>query len=416
MVKPFCILLSVATGLLGAYAQIGAVPEAADTEQRRSVIFFAAGDDADFTTAELRIVYESLVSAIRRADPNLVILEHDTFDTPEDHERLYAAALREGAHSWLYVEVTGSMEDVGARASSYDILRDRGQAHLGDGAERAVPFRLVDRLYWQPLTESMYVWNDPVTRRVGVTVNAPPGSTIHGLTDEAVPVGPAGEVVIHVENPATYTARAERTEHFPAAETFYVGYDSVAIDLDPIPVSTWGVDLSLNGLQFLGARGTYYPVPARVFVRAGITSYAVGVYLISSRSETETPELFEFNPMTLLSAQAGGYLNAPERRIRPYGGAGAFLRVRHDGDKNGLDSVAPFGLSATIGVEYAPFLRVRLFLEYEPLVYLPGSVDDFIVVSFPQGYYEGRSVPGYIITDNAAIDMRNTAVGIRIFL
>ena len=397
-----------------ALAAVQAYGEAGDVDsgpRRRLIVFFEPSPS--FSAVDARLIYESLIAVLKRSDPNLIILEYDSFGIPPDEPARVAATRERDADGWLAVTADGSMDDVRLHASSHDILRNVTDDTVLSPPDRPVPYRFIEQAYWFPLTERRDQWTPPPADRVSLVVRAPPGTVLFGITADPIPVGDTGVVETAIDPPAALEIRGETPGHLPIERSVYIQYDPVTVELDPVAYNRWAVDVRLAGFQFPGIRAAWFPRPATIYVRTGITTYTAGLYLVNEDPSGTTPNLLQSNPLSLATVRAGMFFRPPDRTLRPYAELGPFLRLSHDGAPATLDPVAPWGIGGAVGLEYALLPRVRLFAEYEPLAYVPHSVDDFLSVSFPAGYYSGRRVPGYLVTDTVAVDMRNTALGVR---
>lgn len=178
------------------------------------------------------------------------------------------------------------------------------------------------------------------------------------------------------------------------------------------------MDTYFNNLQFPGSRFWYFFTLAEFFLRGGLTTYAIGLYLVDS-----TPSVFESSPPTNIKLSTGIYLSPPEADLRFYAAGGLFLRLVHsivrDADDQlevtfGAEEAAPFGLELAAGAEYSPWLGFKFFFEYAPQLYYTADGEEFQQRTFPTALYPDGVVPGWWFPQYVALDYRNTVVGFRI--
>jgi hypothetical protein len=119
-------------------------------------------------------------------------------------------------------------------------------------------------------------------------------------------------------------------------------------------------------------------IPSLLYVKLGITSYAVGLAFTNTQT-------FTSNPLTNLVLQTGIYLGPEDRLLRPYANLGAFLRiVTAPGTLVGIDPLSWGGLQFSIGTEIGRSPRGRFFFEYQPMLYAV-SVPGLFQASFGNG-------------------------------
>ncbi len=383
---------------------------------RRMIFFFEVTEDT-LTEYDRFVLYNSIMATAGSANPDVIVLEAPDTAVPPTLEGKHDLARIIDADAWLYVSIAGSMDDLRAEIETFDILRQTYHGALTIQPGVRTDARTLSRGFWDPIAETIRSSYGQVVDTVEVRITAQPGTRITGLAETAIELD-GTEITVPLPNPATYTYRAELVGHYPIDDTFYLGFDSVQIELEHIRGARWGVELYGNNIQFPGMNVTRYLIPATAFVRTGFTTYALGVYLVEGFSGNAP--LVSGNPLTNLSAHAGLYFSEPGRDLRWYGGGGAFLRLVHDfaadadgGPVFGVEPTAPFGFTPFAGIEYSPWLSLRFFVEYAPLLYRTVDSDEFRARSFPLHLYPDGRIPGYLFFDSFALDFRNVAVGVR---
>ena len=418
-----CVMLFVGLTLIGpVFAQDsgpnssdGSVVEFATFARPRRMIFFFEVTEDTITEYNQFVLYNSIMTTAGSANPDVIVLESPDTVVPPTLEGKHDLARIIDADAWLYVSIAGSMESLRAEIETFDILRQTYHgAHTIQPTVRT-DARTLSRGFWDPIAETLRSSYGRVVDTVEVRIAGRPGTRVTGLAETAIELDDT-EIAIPLPNPATYTYRAELAGHYPIEDTFYLGFDSVTIELDHVPGARWAVDAYGNNFQFPGMNFSWYFVPATAFVRAGFTTFAFGVYLVEGLSGNAP--LISGNPLTNFSAHAGLYVTEPGRDLRLYGGAGAFVRLLHDFPSDGEsvfgpEPTAPYGFAPFIGVEYSPWLSFRFYVEYAPLLYRTADPDEFRARSFPLHLFPDGRIPGYLFFDSFALDYRTLALGVR---
>lgn len=391
-----------------AWTQDNDVVEFAEFARPRRMIYFFQANLDEFSAADRFVLYSSVLMAAGNANPNVVVLESPDPEVPETEAGKHELARVIGADAWLLVSASGGMENIRVELETFDILTLEVKGH--EVIEPGIPLdhRQLSRGFWDGLRTTLVDQYGAVVDTLEVTVNGLPGTEITGLTAVPLRVEEPGVLTLTLPNPATYTLVATSPGYYPKEETFYLGYDAITLDLDQKRAAVLGVDSYLNNFQFLGARFWYFPIPATLYLRLGVTAYALGLYLVDG-----TPSIVSGNPLTKIGLDAGVFFTRPGRNLRVYAGAGAFLRLVHDVELFGFEPTAPAGFEATLGLEFSPWLSPKIFAEYSPMVYLSPDPQEFLRRTFPSSLYPGGRVPGYLFLTKAIIDYRNFSVGIR---
>ena len=370
---------------------------------RRMIYYFQAGPQG-FSAADREVLYRSVLIAVAPANPNVILFESPEPDVPSSAKGMEELARQIDADCWLSVTATGSMREVRVEVSTFDILRQQyfGQRVIQPGFP--LDYRTLAQGFWDDVAKGIRADYGAVVDTVRVKIQGIPGTRIAGLGSKDLAIGGDGSLEVTLPNPATYTIRATAAGFYPVEHTFYLGYDPLSETLQQNRAARFSADFSMSNLQFPEARFWYFPVPATVYLRAGLTTYALGVYLINS-----TPSILRGNPLTRLNLGGGFFLSQPGRSVRFYTGLDGFVRIAHGSSYTGVDESSPFGGDVVAGIEYSPIVHLRFFAEYAPLIYYTPDSATFREVSFPNG----EAVGGYIFSNGVSIDLRNVSFGVR---
>lgn len=171
------------------------------------------------------------------------------------------------------------------------------------------------------------------------------------------------------------------------------------ISLEQKPVARFAIDASLL-IAWPGVAISWSPLPDPLFIRAGVTTYLVGLAL-------QPDALFSSAPLTNLDILAGMYAMAPDRPLRLYAGLGVFLRFVHAaGWPLGLEPLAPVGLEGVVGLETSIGGAASVFVEHEPMMYL---------IKYPDLFRAslGSSSAGWVILPETAFQLLSFRFGVR---
>ena len=133
------------------------------------------------------------------------------------------------------------------------------------------------------------------------------------------------------------------------------------------------MEASLKDLGYPGFDVTRFLSPNLAWLRLGITTYGVGLALISQSSDQNgsSGSAFTSNPLTNVVFQGGIYLGPDDQLFRFYSGFGCFLRVLHaPGLPLQLEPISWGGFQVTVGTEIGRTPTGRFFFEYTPMFYV----------------------------------------------
>lgn len=382
----------------------GNVVTYAEFARPRRMIFYFQANPEEFSSFDRSVLYRSILMTVGPANPNVVFFESPEVEVPPTQAGMEELARQIDADCWLRVVASGGMANARIEVETFDILKQKrfGAQVIEPGYP--LDYRTVSQGFWDSVAETIKKDYGAVVDTLGVRIQAVPGTRVAGLGPKALVVTGKGTLELTLPNPATYTIVASAPGYYPVERTFYLGYDPVVEKLDQTRAARFAADVAFDALQFPSARFWYYPIPATLYVRGGITTYAVGMYLINS-----TPSILRGNPLTRFEAGAGWYFTPPGRRMRFYAGADINLRLAHGSSFFGIDPYAPAGADLAAGVEYSPTVHLRLFAEYTPVIYYTPDSSQFRLVSFAGG----DSPFGYLFLNGFSIDLRDFRLGVR---
>lgn len=385
--------------------------------QRRMLFLFDAPED--FSEYEKFFIYNSVLAAISRASPEVVILESEEVEVPAVFEDRQLLVRESDADSWVFVQVQGDRSNTTFYYETFDLLTltTYGETTIETGLR--IDLRTISRgTQWDGLAKTIRDNYFYLIDREDVSINAPPGAVITGLSSDEIIIDESGNTVVSLFNPAIYNYHVDLNGHYSIEEEFYLGFTEFDLEIDPIPTINFALELSFNSFQFLGFQAYWYPVPANWFVGLGFTTYSLGLYLVN-----DTPDLVRSNPLTTIKLQSGIYLFDEINLLRPYISLGAGLRIVHipdDPDTTAEDGIfeinkaTPLEISLALGVELSLDDRfVRVFAEYVPVMFISSDIEEFRDASFLNYLYSSNEIPGYTFLENLAFDFRNFAVGMR---
>lgn len=393
-------------------AQEGAAPDriSAAFGRPRYMIYLFEAEAETLTEEQSFILYNSILSAAAEANPDVVILESPDPGVPRTKEAREELARRINADCWLTVTVSGGYPNITIEAQTFDILRQEG---TGDDLIRpgfVVDSRVIARGFWGNIVGFI---RDGYKRIVDVSplvVRGRPGTELSGVPGGPYRIDETGVFSQDIPYPSVFTLRARSQGAYDVVRHLTVGIEPVELDLDQVSLPWFGAELSLSSLQFPGARFWASIRPARLFVRLGLSTQLVGLYLLdNSESLLKTG-----SPLSLLSLDAGAYILPPEQLFRLFVAAGGYLRIAHPEGHIGVDrDAAPGALTLSLGGEYSPSRRFRFVFAYEPAYILASDPARFISLSFAANSYPSGEVPGYVVLPGGLLDLRNFFLGVR---
>jgi len=386
-------------------------PVTPEERMRRLLLFFELAPGASFGQEEQLLLYESLLVRLGSASRRVAIKEYPPrAPTASDAQRT-ALARTLGADSWLRVSLAGNWRSVVLRAGSYDLI---GQA-TAFSFELRKPMRRgavdLERDFWDEVTAAVaeYYSEAAANRTVPgeVVFKARPGTRILGAGPEALRADSDGVARAEVQVPVTLSVRATRPGFFPVEGKYFLSRAQNTVPLDMNRGARFAFDVYLNNLIFPGFQFSYFLIPGLLYARTGFTTNIVGLLFSDSGSEGESGLLIS-RPLNQLDLGLGVYLNDEDRDLRAYAGLGAFARLLTTLSYLGLEPIAPWGLQASLGIEYSRHPRRRFYLELAPML-LFTSRPDLVFASFAPDY----SLVGYTFLPWGVFEFLNLRLGFR---
>ncbi len=362
----------------------------------------------ELTEEELAIVSRSMLLALQEARADLVMAEPArTAQDPSD-DGMSLLAEESGADCWMLVEISGTEEGPVFRVRSRDVLT--GSTVIDTTVRRvageAISVMSLPNERWGELSVLLTgafpprdAANLPV-RDPGsalLTVRALPGTVLTFTGGTRATVGPDGAAEVTLPTSAAYQLRATHPGSASLLRSLFIQSDR-ELAIEQKPASRFAVDAYAQ-ICWPGLAVSYFPVPEWVFVRAGLTTYLVGLVL-------RPDEIFSSDPLTNFDILGGVYLSPAYAAVRAYVGVGGFLRFVHaPGWPIRLEPLAPAGVQAALGLETSIGASARFFAEYGPMLY--GTASPQLLRS-TQG-----SGAGWIYFNKAALQLLSIRIGIR---
>jgi hypothetical protein len=368
---PLRLLVALALALLAA-ATAGSQDQApADKAPRRVLFSIEKGLISGYSDDEMVILKRSFLTALSEADDAPTPIDYGAGGFPSSLGDRNKAARAAGADCWLVMKLSGLRGSPSINVVAFDLLYNIKS--LDFTASRSEGFSMLElyRERWDdvirpilkkfpPLVSHAYSRGPPGA--VTLTIRAVPGTTITGLSPQALKVGADGTASIQLASPAPYSLRAAAGGYVPSQMSLYLdGQTELTLQQTPSP---W---LKLDGAFldgfFPGLAATFAFPTLPAFARLGLTTFRAGVSVNSDQFAVSLP----LSQLTLL---LGLYLSPEDRPTRFYVGAGPLLRLSlPPGGPFTIDQLLPFGVQAVGGVEFPLAGKLRTFIEYAPTGY-----------------------------------------------
>ena len=359
------VLLVASQGVL--FAQDQPVEKA----PRRILFAMEKGLLSGYSDDEMIVLKRSFLTALSEADGAPTAIDYGAKPLPSSVTDRNRAAREAGADCWLSLKVSGLRGSPSLNVVSFDLLYNIKT--LDFTASRSEGFSMLDiyRERWDdvvspllkkypPLVSHAYSRGPPAP--VTLTIRGVPGTTITGLSSQALTVGSDGTVSIELASPAPYSLRAVARGYVPSRTSIYLdGQTELTLQQSPSP---WlRLDAAfLDGL-YPGVSATFSIPSIPVFARVGFTTFRVGIAI----NKDQTFESLRLSQLTLL---LGFYRSPEDSAIRSYFGAGPLLRISLPPSGTfTVDGLLPFGVQVVAGVEFPVAGRLRAFVEYSPTGY-----------------------------------------------
>ncbi len=283
--------------------------------------------------------------------------------------------------AWL--RLTLGLEDgmLSVEFAAHDLLT--GVRSSGSYATPAAQIREFQHRAWLPILDELESIAAPREQAGTLRVRAEPGTSVQVDAQPSREVTESGELVYELPVPGTYRIRASRPGTWPAEQSVSLEEHRL-LDLDLERAPRFAGQISLYNAQFPELGVLFFPRRRSFFLGAGVTSFALGYALRDVRDEDDPRGVAVSVPLTTLSLSIGSYLAGPERQTRAYLGLQPFMRISHH-DGLAFEALAPVGVAAQLGLEYRPFRRGGLFLEWLPTAYPTNRVEELLEHSRESG-------------------------------
>ena len=387
--------------------------------QRRILLHVDQLPGAGYSENELFMISRSMLLALQAAGAGMTFVESPESAPPDSADRLTDLAQTAGADSWVWVEIAANGAETSLRARSFDMAFqqsafDRTLSRDGRLLALDLPFEKWDDLV-SPVLEKYNSADNAAADRAGpttavITVQALPGTRVTAPGGTAVTTGRDGYAEMTLASPAEYSLRAVLSGYRTETRRFFF-LSSRKIDFEQKAASLWAVEASLKDLGYPSIDVTRFIVPGFAWLRLGITSYVVGLALVSQSSDFSgnSGTVFTSNPLTNIVFQVGMYFNPDYQLFRFYGELGFFARILHPpGSVPQLDPLSRGGFQITVGTEIAHTPAGRFFFEYTPMLYAV-SVSNFFQASLGTD----NPPPGWIFSSRAVISLLSFRIGYR---
>lgn len=354
--------LMLGTSLVpGAFSQ--EVSEADERPRRLVVIVEGEGEN---------LVYgESLVAALARERSDVIVRRLSADELPESG--------MDGldADAWLRVTFSLEGDTLSIDFEGYDILTD---TRVSDSySTPSAQIREFQSRAWQPIVSTLDRFAVPRSRAGTLRVRGSEGMEIQVDVQSPVTLDSSGTADFQLPVPGTYTVSASRRGYWSQERSVSLDrFQEIEVALDPAP--HFAAQFSLFNMQFPEIGTRWFPGRRSFYLGTGITSFAIGYALREDFDGDGDVDVRVSVPLTVFSLSAGSYLRGIDHSTRPYIGVQPFVRVVH-GEDRVFEEFAPVGASAQIGLEYRPFPRGGIFLEWLPTIYPTDRVNELLEVS-----------------------------------
>lgn len=383
--------------------------------ERRMLVFMSFAPGSRYTEPERLLLYHALLVELAGSNPDVVILKTELEEVPSRFEQTVQLARSREADAWIHVQLLGDMERLVAQGSSFDLLRMQEVGTFELERPFSTGFRDLERGIWADAVRLVQDHYRKYQDAVEVRFVGAPGTILRHIWDEPFEIGESGELSLLLPSPMTYNYRATLRGRYPSSGTFYLQHDPLRIEVPSEAAARFALELFTANFRYLGAGASVYLVPAYLYLRATAVSYAYGLFLVEDFGEEDAvPDFLDGAPLSELALQFGSYLRPPDTLLRPYVSAGTFMRLSHKGGEFKPEASAPYGLLATLGLEYSPNLRTRFFVEYAPRVIAITTREEYLSSTLPKAYLDRSGSPaGYVYSGAYLVRAFELQLGVR---
>jgi hypothetical protein len=377
---------------------------------RRVLLSVSVQQGGSFTDKDRLMIGRSLLAKLQQASKEIILVEPAQSEQPGGRDELTGMAQNAGADAVVAVTLEGSWPSLKLLVSSFDLLSNQTTLNTTVSREGYSSIRDLSTESWDDLAAEIagkYPMVDAAAApavgpaKATLTVKAQPGTVIMGLGAAPLTVGSDGSVVGSVTASREHVLRASLSSYYPTTQRLFISADrEIAVTQSPNP--RWSVEASLQNFGYPGVDLTWFMVPDQVFLKLGLTSYAVGLAL------TDTEVLYSA-PLAHLFLRMGFYLNPEDSAWRFYAGVGAFTRVVWiPGSYFGFDPLSAWGAQALFGVEIPSDTKNRAFFEWTPTIYATGAAGLFASTMGP-----GKLPLGWQFANTNAFNFLSFRIGYR---
>ena len=391
-------------------AASGFALEAPRLISRRLMLAVTRPQGSQFTPGDALMILRSLHQHLQDGDGQVVVVEIPEMSSPATPEKMGAAARDAGADSWILLTLDGQWTSARLRIRSDDLLSNSTVADFSATRATWISPASLPTESWADAVEAVAgkfpMVESPAApgadeRLARLTITALPGSVITGLGAAPIRIDANGSAFRMLPAAREYSLRTSLPGYMVAAQRIFLSGDRELAVVQQ-KSSRWGLDVSLSDSRAPGMDFTMAFPTLPLFVRLGVTTYALALDL----SQTE---VFLSDPLTNLELRAGIYLSPDDRFFRFYVGLGGFARIVHAaGTFPVFDPVAPLGFMLLAGTEVPVSARGRLYFEYTPSIYLT-SVPDALRASLGPD----NSPPGWLFAFSEGFNLLSFRVGYR---
>ena len=376
---------------------------------RRLAVAVSRPQGSKFTPADALMIARSLHQHLQDADGQVVIVEIAEMPAAATPVEMGSAATAAGADSWMLLTLDGQWTSARLGFRADDLHSNSTVAQFS-----------TTRTTWSsPASLPGETWADAVGAIAGkfpmIEVAAPPadseqlarldltalpGSVITGLGSPPIRVDSSGSAFRMLLPEREYTLRTSLPGYVVVTQKIFLSGDR-ELAVQQKKSSRWGLDVSLSDSRAPGMDFTMAFPTLPLFMRLGITTYALALALSPT-------EVFLSVPLTNIELRAGIYLSPEDRFFRFYAGLGAFARIVHAKDTFPMfDPVAPLGFMLLAGTEVPISAQGRLYFEYTPSVYLTNMPDAL------RAALGSDNAPGWVFASSEGFSLISFRVGYR---
>lgn len=387
---------------IGVHGVDGETPRARTEERTVAVFFGFEGRDSDMVPRadEEELLRSGILTnlAAELRGYSFVLIGNAALD------RRDRSAVAAGADAWVSVRLEWRDTAIDVRVTVKDLYYEDPGTTMVYQIPREDGFRGNTGRYWFPavsFVESRLLSPEYETL---ILISGVPGTSVNGLGEDPFVLGEEGTREVSLPFGETFRYRADARRYHTVEGVLRTASPEARLFLSQPPRGRFSYELFLSGFSYPGVGISHHVVPAWSMVRFDLFTYAFGIIPYADVGGEEG-SLFASEPASHVTLWFLQHLLPPGRRLRPYLGVGGTLRMLHAQGSIRKEPIAPYGVTAVIGVEAGRGYG-SWFFEYAPLFYL---------VAEPQLWDDQFSSrqPGYLRIDDNALDLMMVRVGFR---